>query len=81
MIIDLGPLFYKALLSACQVDGNREIVIRSVKRVLDLWPSDPVIYVLLSNVSKVASCWDDVVDIRTLMYDRRIRKKLDCSWV
>lgn len=81
MSIDPGPSVYKALLSACQVHGNREIAVRSAKRVLDLWPNDPAIYVLLSNVSKAAGCWDDAGDIRTLMYNRGIRKKPGYSWV
>lgn len=81
MSTDPGPSVYIALLSACQLHGNREIAVRSAKRVLDLWPNDSAIYVRLSNVSKTARCWDDAGDMRTLMYNREIRKKPGYSWV
>lgn len=81
MPMDPGPSVYKALLSACQVHGNREIAMRSAKRVLELWPNDPATYVLLSNVLKAAGCWDDAVGIHTLMFDRGMRKKPGYSWV
>ncbi|KAJ4725748.1 putative Pentatricopeptide repeat-containing protein [Melia azedarach] len=81
MPMDPGTSVYKALLSACQVHGNREIAMRSAKRVLELWPNDPATYVLLSNVLKAAGCWDDAVGIHTLMFDRGMRKKPGYSWV
>ncbi|KAL5814568.1 hypothetical protein ACOSQ3_025364 [Xanthoceras sorbifolium] len=81
MHIAPGPSVYKALLSACQIHGNREIALRSAEKLLELWPSDPATYVLLSNVLAMTGYRDDAVGIRTLMYDRGMQKKPGYSWV
>ncbi|KAK0606352.1 hypothetical protein LWI29_036816 [Acer saccharum] len=81
MPIAPGPSVYKALLSACQIHGNREIAVRSAEKLLELWPSDPAIYVLLSNVLTMTGYRGDAVGIRTLMCDRGMWKKPGYSWV
>lgn len=81
MPIDPGPSVYKALLSACEVHGNREIATRCAKKLIDSWPSDPATYVLLINVLRNGGYWDDAVDVHNLMCDRGVTKKPGFSWI
>lgn len=76
-----GPSISKALLSACQIHGNREIALRSAEKLLELWPSDPATYVLLSNLLTMTGYQNDAVGIHSLLYDRGMRKKPANSWV
>lgn len=81
MPIEPGPSVYKALLSACKVHGNKEIALRSAKKLLKLCPNDPATYILLSNVLVTGGYWDDAAGVRKLMYDRGIRKTPGHSWI
>ncbi|XP_008222152.2 PREDICTED: pentatricopeptide repeat-containing protein At3g24000, mitochondrial [Prunus mume] len=81
MPIEPGPSVYKALLSACKVHGNKEIALRSAKKLQELCPNDPATYILLSNVLVTGGCWDDAAGVRKLMYDRGIRKTPGHSWI
>ncbi|BFG34079.1 hypothetical protein CerSpe_203530 [Prunus speciosa] len=81
MPIEPGPSVYKALLSACKVHGNKEIALRSAKKLQELCPNDPATYILLSNVLMTGGCWDDAAGVRKLMYDRGVRKTPGHSWI
>ncbi|GAV78299.1 PPR domain-containing protein/PPR_2 domain-containing protein, partial [Cephalotus follicularis] len=81
MPIQPGPSVYKALLSACQVHGNREIAARAAKKLLQLWPNDPGTYILLSNVLRTGGSWDNATGLRNLMSHRGVRKNPGYSWI
>lgn len=81
MPIEPGLTVYKAILSACQVHGNKEIALRSVKKILELCPNDPATYVLLSNVLETGGYWDDASKVRKLMCDSGVRKTPGYSWI
>ncbi|KAG8387895.1 hypothetical protein BUALT_Bualt02G0069000 [Buddleja alternifolia] len=81
MPIEEGPSVYKALLSACQVHGNREIAARCVQKLVDLCPNDPAIYVLLANVLATEGSWNDAARVRKLMCDKGVKKKPGHSWL
>ncbi|KAI3450342.1 hypothetical protein Pfo_007007 [Paulownia fortunei] len=81
MPIKTGPSVYKALLSACQVHGNKEIAVRSARKLVELCPNDPAIYVLLANVLATEGSWNDAARVRKLMCDKGVRKKPGYSWV
>ncbi|KAF8010751.1 hypothetical protein BT93_J1407 [Corymbia citriodora subsp. variegata] len=81
MPVKPGPSVYKALLSSCRIHGNKEIALRSAKKLLKLYPDDPATYVLLSNVLLTGCEWIDGAEIRALMCDRRVQKKPGSSWL
>ncbi|KAM4083356.1 hypothetical protein ACB094_08G049600 [Castanea mollissima] len=81
MPIEPGLTVYKTILSACQVHGNKEIALRSVKKILELCPNDPATYVLLSNVLETGGYWDDASKVRKLMCDSGVRKTPGSSWI
>lgn len=81
MPVEPGPSIYKALLSACRIHGNKEIALRSAKKLLKLCPDDPATYILLSNVLVTDGYWDDAEKLRKLMCDRGVRKSPGYSWI
>ncbi|KAL8548901.1 hypothetical protein ACS0TY_007965 [Phlomoides rotata] len=81
MCIEKGPCVYKALLSACQVYGNKEIAVRCGRRLMELCPDDPALYVLLANVLATDGSWDDAAVVRKLMRVKGVTKKAGCSRV
>lgn len=81
MPIEPGLSVFKALFSGCKIHGNREIALRYAKRLMELCPSDPAVYILLSNVLADGGNWNEAAGVRKLMSDRKIRKKAGCSWI
>ncbi|CAK9187873.1 unnamed protein product [Ilex paraguariensis] len=81
MPIDPGSSVFKALLSACQVHGNKEIARRAARKLVELSPNDPATYVLLSNVLATGGYWDDAAGVRKIMCDKGVRKKPGYSWI
>ncbi|XP_057953115.1 pentatricopeptide repeat-containing protein At4g13650-like [Malania oleifera] len=81
MPIEPGPSVYKTLLSACRVHGNREIAVRSAKKLLNLYPDDPASYLLLSNVLAEGGSWDGVAWVRKIMHVSRVKKIPGFSWI
>ncbi|OWM68788.1 pentatricopeptide repeat-containing protein At1g11290, chloroplastic-like [Punica granatum] len=81
MPMEPGPSVYKALLSSCQIHGDRETAERTAKKLLDRYPDDPATYILLSNVLEMGQNWVDAAETRLLMCDRGIRKSPGCSTI
>lgn len=79
--IEPGTSIYKALLSACLIHGNKDIAIRTAKKLLELYPHDPATYIMLSNVLGRDGFWDDAARIRRLMSNRGVKKDPGFSWM
>ncbi|EEE66768.1 hypothetical protein OsJ_23489 [Oryza sativa Japonica Group] len=67
MPIKPGASVYRALLSACQIHGNLEIVIRVSKRLIELNPHDSSVHVQLSNAFAGDGRWGNAAEIREAM--------------
>ncbi|GER26906.1 pentatricopeptide repeat-containing protein [Striga asiatica] len=74
MPIEKGPSVYKVLLSACQVHGNKDIAVRCARKIVELCPDDPSVYVLLANVLANEGSWSDAAQVRRMMCDKGVRK-------
>ncbi|XP_038902306.1 pentatricopeptide repeat-containing protein At1g11290, chloroplastic-like [Benincasa hispida] len=81
ILIEPGTSIYKALLSACLIHGNKDIAIRTAKKLLELYPRDPATYIMLSNVLGRDGYWDDAARIRRLMFNRGVKKDPGFSWI
>ena len=79
--IEPGISIYKALLSACLIHGNKDIAIRTAKKLLELYPYDPATYIMLSNALGRDGYWDDAARIRRLMSNRGVKKEPGFSWM
>ncbi|KAF8413318.1 hypothetical protein HHK36_001296 [Tetracentron sinense] len=74
-------LVWRTLLGACRVNGNTELGRHAAKLILELDPRDPAAYILLSNLYASTGQWDDVVEIRKNMKERKLIKEAGCSWM
>ncbi|KAL0286132.1 UNVERIFIED_CONTAM: Pentatricopeptide repeat-containing protein [Sesamum calycinum] len=58
-----------------------EIAVRAARKLIELCPNDPAIYVLLANVLATEGSWNDAASVRKLMCDKGVRKKPGNSWL
>ncbi|RWV86255.1 hypothetical protein GW17_00051867, partial [Ensete ventricosum] len=59
--------------------GNVEIAEIAAQHLLQLNPEDSGIYSIMSDVYATAKRWEDVVRIRKLMDDKRVKKNVGCT--
>ncbi|XP_023739369.1 pentatricopeptide repeat-containing protein At5g42450, mitochondrial [Lactuca sativa] len=78
---DPGVGFWKALLGGCQIHMNMELGEVAGRKILDLDPSDVSSYVMLSNAHSVAGRWQNVLDVRREMKEKRMKRVPGCSWI
>ncbi|XP_058069652.1 pentatricopeptide repeat-containing protein At3g49710 [Magnolia sinica] len=81
MPFDPGPIEWAALLSACRTHVNIELGAKAAHQLIQLEPSNPAPYVMLSNMYASVGQWDEVATVRRLMRDRGMKKKPGCSWI
>lgn len=74
-------LIYKTLLGSCKVHRNLALGEHMASCALELNPSDPAVYVLLSNMYDNSGKSDFGEQIRKMMRDRGLRKIPGQSWV
>lgn len=72
---------WRALLSTCAYHGAVDMARRMSNRLLELNPQDDSAYVIAANVYAGTGRWDEVMEVRKLMKDRRVRKEGGMSWI
>ncbi|KAL2343553.1 hypothetical protein Fmac_004838 [Flemingia macrophylla] len=72
---------WRALLSVCAHRGDADKAWSVAKRVLELEPHDDYAYVIVANVLSSQGRWNDVLELRKMMKDRRVKKKGGRSWI
>jgi hypothetical protein len=51
------------------------------RRLLEINPHDDSAYAIVANMLSIANRWDDVVEVREMMKDRRVKKEGGGSWI
>ncbi|KAK9094754.1 hypothetical protein Scep_026223 [Stephania cephalantha] len=69
-----------ALLSACRIQGNVPLAEVAASRLIELKPKHPGYHVLLSNIYKDASQWNEAMQVRAAMKEKGVKKFPGCSW-
>ncbi|KAK7394669.1 hypothetical protein VNO78_15204 [Psophocarpus tetragonolobus] len=72
---------WKSFLSSCRLHKNVEMVKWVAEKLLQVVPSDPGVYVLLSNVCASTHRWEEAARVRSLMHQRGIKKQPGQSWI
>nr|DAD25404.1 TPA_asm: hypothetical protein HUJ06_026868 [Nelumbo nucifera] len=72
---------WRALLSACRIHKNVQIGNWASEQLSKLEPFDAGLYVLSSNICSATHRWEEAAEIRSLMEERRVKKKLGQSWI
>ncbi|OVA12301.1 Pentatricopeptide repeat [Macleaya cordata] len=76
-----NALVWRMLLSGCRIHGDLERGKRSMEKVMALEPGDSAAYVLLSNIYAAQGKWKDVIEVRKLMRENRVKKEPGKSWI
>lgn len=72
---------WSGLLGACTTCTEPTTAERIAKKVMELDPKNHMSYVLLGNVYRSVGRWDDALEVRRLMDDRKVRKMTGRSWM
>ncbi|MED6114656.1 hypothetical protein PIB30_082487 [Stylosanthes scabra] len=72
---------WKSLLSSCRLHKDFEMGKRVSDILLQLAPSDPGAYVLLSNMCSSNHRWEEAAKLRSLMNQRGVKKQPGQSWI
>ncbi|KAF5818445.1 putative tetratricopeptide-like helical domain superfamily, DYW domain-containing protein [Helianthus annuus] len=70
-----------ALLNGCKVYGGIELSELVAKKLINLNPSDPRSYIMLSSIYSKAGRWVDFSKVRALMKDQGVVKTAGCSFI
>ncbi|CAN6458540.1 unnamed protein product [Victoria cruziana] len=74
MPFEPGAAVLEAMLSACRTYRNSELGVQIADRLLQLDPTNPGIYVLLSNIYAGAGRWSEVDKVRAVMRSKGLYK-------
>ncbi|XP_073060921.1 pentatricopeptide repeat-containing protein At1g11290, chloroplastic [Primulina eburnea] len=81
MPVEPGINVFGAMLGACKIHKNVDLGERVADKLFSLEPDDGGYHVLLANIYALASMWDKVAKVRTMMEKKGIRKTPGCSTV
>ncbi|XP_057962080.1 pentatricopeptide repeat-containing protein At5g65570 [Malania oleifera] len=74
-------VLWRTLLSACRIHREVKMAERVMDRVLEQAPGDEGTHVLLSNLYASTGNWSQVVEIKSIMREMRLKKDPAMSWV
>jgi len=81
MPFEPNSVVWLSLLSACKIYVNVELGQHAAQRLFELEAENPSTYVILSNIYATVGRWEDVENVREMMKDEHIKKRLQCSWM
>ncbi|KAI0491996.1 hypothetical protein KFK09_026259 [Dendrobium nobile] len=81
MPLKADVLVWKTLLGACRLHQNVRLGEIATKNIVELDPSDPAAYILLSNLYAVAGRWQEVAKMRRGLKEMKLRKEAGMSWI
>ncbi|KAL3537791.1 hypothetical protein ACH5RR_001157 [Cinchona calisaya] len=81
MPVKPGINVYGAMLGACKIHKNVDFGEKAAEKLFELGPDDGGYHVLLANIYAMASMWDKLAKVRTLMEKTGIQKTPGCSLV
>nr|XP_009773981.1 PREDICTED: pentatricopeptide repeat-containing protein At4g16470 isoform X1 [Nicotiana sylvestris] len=75
------PVLWGALLGACKIHGDIEMVKLAARNFFDLEPENAGKYVVLSNAYASFGLWNNVAEVRRLMKDSGVKKEPGYSMI
>ncbi|EFJ16519.1 hypothetical protein SELMODRAFT_116224 [Selaginella moellendorffii] len=76
MPLPADSVVWTSLLGACSSYGDLEGGERAARAFIELYRSDSVGYVVLSNIYAAAGRWEDSIRVREDMAERRVKKRV-----
>ncbi|XP_041028445.1 pentatricopeptide repeat-containing protein At4g16470-like isoform X2 [Juglans microcarpa x Juglans regia] len=74
-------VIWGALLGACRIHGDMNLVKLAAKKFFELEPENPGKYVVLSNAYATSGLWDNVAEVRAVMRESGVIKEPGHSWI
>ncbi|XP_073102554.1 putative pentatricopeptide repeat-containing protein At5g59200, chloroplastic isoform X3 [Elaeis guineensis] len=74
-------VIWRSLLNACLVHGNVRLAEIAGKEIMKREPDDDGVYVLLWNLYASSNRWEEALEMRNRMRNRKVIKKPGCSWI
>ncbi|CAK9314198.1 unnamed protein product [Citrullus colocynthis] len=81
MPVEPDASIWRALLSSCLVKSNKKLVETIFGKLVELEPSNPGNFVLLSNIYAAAGLWSEVAQIRKWLREKGLGKPPGTSWI
>ncbi|KAL2921747.1 hypothetical protein RDABS01_013238 [Bienertia sinuspersici] len=81
MPMEPDSVTWGALLGGCVTCGDVKIGEVAAEKLLALEPDNTENFILLSNMYALSGRWNDLLRIRKIITDRRMRKSAGCSWI
>ncbi|KAL0550804.1 hypothetical protein IC582_009868 [Cucumis melo] len=81
MPIEPDASIWRALLSSWQIKSNKKLLETIFGKLVELEPSNPGNFILLSNIYAAAGLWSEVVQIRKWLRERGLGKPPGTSWI
>ncbi|KAI4383688.1 hypothetical protein MLD38_009495 [Melastoma candidum] len=81
MPIEADASIWRAFLSACHVHMETKLVKIAFRKLIELEPLNEGNYVMLSNIYAAAGLWSEVQNVRTMLWEKGLRKPPGISWI
>ncbi|XP_022880326.1 pentatricopeptide repeat-containing protein At4g16470-like isoform X1 [Olea europaea var. sylvestris] len=75
------PAIWGALLGACKIHGNVDMIKLAAKNFFELEPENAGKYIVLSNAYATFGLWNNVAEIRSIMKESGIKKEPGYSMI
>ncbi|KAK2967416.1 hypothetical protein RJ640_022348 [Escallonia rubra] len=72
---------WRALLGGCRVYSETKLARRISEKLLELEPTNPGNYILLSNIYAAADLWSEVNKLRAVLEEKGLKKPPGKSWI
>ncbi|KAK2967414.1 hypothetical protein RJ640_022346 [Escallonia rubra] len=72
---------WRALLGGCRVYSETKLARRISEKLLELEPTNPGNYILLSNIYAAAGLWSEVNKLRAVLEEKGLKKPPGKSWI
>lgn len=81
MPMEPDSVTWGALLGGCVLSGDVKLGEMAAEKLIELEPDNTGNFVLLANMYALSGRWNDLLRIRKIITERRMRKSAGCSWI
>ncbi|KOM44415.1 hypothetical protein LR48_Vigan05g202000 [Vigna angularis] len=81
MPYDPNYVIWSSFLSSCKIYGNVELGREAADQLIKMEPSNAAPYLTLAHVYARKGLWNEAAEVRRLMQQRTMRKRVGWSWV
>ncbi|XP_031484938.1 pentatricopeptide repeat-containing protein At2g13600-like [Nymphaea colorata] len=85
-LIDHMPMkpnyvIWTSFLGACKINGVTQLGMKAAEHIHEIEPGSASPYVATANAYAEEGMWDKAAEVRKVMKDRGVRKRVGCSWI